>query len=246
MIELHSWPTPNGHKITLALEEMGLAYRFVPVDIGRSEQFNPSFLAFSPNNRIPAIIDHAPACRGRVSGAPPAAHEDEVGGAPITVFESGAILLYLAEKTGMFLPADLRGRVRVMEWLAWQVGGLGPMAGQCHHFRQYAPEPVPYGIARYTQEVARLYGVMDRALAERPYLAGDYSIADMAAWPWVRPWSRQGVDITEFPNVQRWMDAIAARPAAVRAVAVGAELVRPLDDEARKSLFGPATGVAKG
>ena len=229
MIELHSWPTPNGHKITLALEEMGLAYRFVPVDIGRREQFHPSFLAFSPNNRIPAIIDRAPAD----------------GGEPVTVFESGAILLYLAEKTGMFLPADLRGRVRVMEWLAWQVGGLGPMAGQCHHFRQYAPEPVPYGIARYTQEVARLYGVMDRALAERPYLAGDYSIADMAAWPWVRPWSRQGVDITEFPNVQRWMDAIAARPAAVRAVAVGAELVRPLDDEARKSLFG-GTGTAKG
>ena len=229
MIELHSWPTPNGNKITLALEEMGLAYRFVPVDIGRREQFDPSFLAFSPNNRIPAMIDHAPAD----------------GGAPVTVFESGAILLYLAEKTGMFLPADLRGRVRVMEWLAWQVGGLGPMAGQCHHFRQYAPEPVPYGIARYTQEVARLYGVMDRALGERPYLAGDYSIADMAAWPWVRPWSRQGVDITEFPNVQRWLDAIAARPAAVRAVAVGAELVRPLDDEARKSLFG-GTGTAKG
>ena len=230
MIELHSWPTPNGLKVTLALEEMGLAYRFVPVDIGRREQFNPSFLAFSPNNRIPAILDHAPAD----------------GGAPIPVFESGAILQYLAEKSGQFLPADLRGRVRVTEWLAWQVGGLGPMAGQCHHFRQYAPEPVPYAINRYTQEVARLYGVMDRALAERPYLAGDYSIADMAAWPWVRPWSRQGVDLAEFPNVQRWLDVITARPAAVRAVAVGAELARPvLDDEARKSLFGsgpPAKG----
>ncbi len=230
MIELHSWPTPNGHKITLALEEMGLPYRFVPVDIGRREQFAPAFLAFSPNNRIPAIIDHDPSD----------------GSGPITVFESGAILLYLAEKTGTFLPADLRGRVRVTEWLAWQVGGLGPMAGQCHHFRQYAPEQVPYAIERYTREVARLYGVMDRALAERPYLAGAYSIADMAAWPWVRPWSRQGVAIGDFPHVKRWLEDIAARPAAVRALAVGAELVRPvLDDEARKSLFGaPPTGRA--
>ena len=224
MITLYTWPTPNGHKITLALEEMELPYEIVPVDIGRGAQFDPAFLTISPNNRIPALVDHAPAD----------------GGPPLSIFESAAILLYLGEKTGRFLPADLRGRSAVQAWLAWQVGGLGPMAGQCHHFRQYAPEPIPYAIERYTREVTRLWGVMDRRLAEHAWLAGDsYTVADMAAWPWVRPWKLQAQDLDAHPHLRRWFDTIAARPATARALSVGADgQRRELDDEARRHLFG--------
>ena len=224
MIDLHYWPTPNGWKISIMLEETGLPYRVVPVNIGRGEQFKPEFLALSPNNRMPAIVDHDP----------------PGGGAPIGVFESGAILLYLGDKTGQFLPRDLRGRTETTQWLMWQMGGLGPMAGQAHHFRQYAPEKIAYGIDRYTKEVNRLYGVMNRRLADRPFLAGDYSIADMAAYPWVVPYKNQGQDLEEFPNVKRWFEAMAARPAVERGLAVGKELrsSAPMDEEAKKVLFG--------
>ena len=226
MIELHYWPTPNGHKITLFLEETGLPYEIVPVNIGRGEQFRPEFLAIAPNNRMPAIVDRAPAD----------------GGAPVTVFESGAILLYLAEKTGRFLPADLRGRVEVLQWLFWQMGGLGPMAGQNHHFSQYAPEKLPYAIARYVNETNRLYGVLDRRLADRAFVAGDdYSIADMAAYPWIVPYERQGQDLADFPNLQRWFRAIEARPATVRAYEVGRQHQRreaTMDEEAKRVMFG--------
>jgi GST-like protein len=224
MIDLHYWPTPNGWKISIMLEETALPYRVVPVNIGRGEQFRPEFLAISPNNRMPAIVDHDP----------------PGGGAPISVFESGAILLYLAEKSGKFLPADLRGRYEVTQWLMWQMGGLGPMAGQAHHFRQYAPEKIQYGIDRYTKEVNRLYGVMNKRLADRPFLAGDYSIADMAAYPWVVPFKNQGQDLAEFPHLQRWFEAMGARPAVGRGMAVGQELrnAGPMDEEAKKVLFG--------
>jgi GSH-dependent disulfide-bond oxidoreductase len=225
MIELHYWPTPNGHKITLLLEEAGLDYRIHPVDISAGHQFQPAFLAFSPNNRMPAIIDTAPTD----------------GGEPITVFESGAILLYLAEKCGRFLPADLRGRKTTMEWLFWQVGGLGPMAGQNHHFSQYAPEKLPYAIDRYVRETNRLYGVMDRRLAQHSFLAGeDYGIADMASYPWIVPYERQGQRLEDFPNLQRWFNAIAERPATQRAYARANEFRAPAppDEAARKVLFG--------
>jgi GST-like protein len=227
MIELFYWPTPNGHKITMFLEETGLDYRIVPVDIGRGDQFKPDFLKIAPNNRMPAIIDHAPAD----------------GGAPVSVFESGAILLYLAEKTGRFIPAELRGRVEVLQWLFWQMGGLGPMAGQNHHFKQYAPEPIPYAIDRYVNETNRLYGVLDRRLADRPFVAGaDYSIADMAAYPWTVGHERQGQDLGEFPNLQRWFETIRARPATVRAYAWGPKVSPPgrqtMDDEAKRIMFG--------
>lgn len=224
MIDLHYWPTPNGRKVTIMLEEVALPYRVVSVDIGRGEQFRPEFLAISPNNRMPAIVDHDPPS----------------GDAPISVFESGAILMYLAEKTGKFMPQDTRGKYEVIQWLMWQMGGLGPMAGQAHHFREYAPEKIPYGIDRYTKEVNRLYGVMNRRLTDREYLAGDYSIADMAAWPWVVPWKTQGQNIDDFPHLKRWFDAIAVRPAVERGRAVGRDLARnnPMDDEARKVLFG--------
>ena len=206
------------------LEETGLPYRLVPVNIGRGEQFKPDFLAISPNNRMPAIVDHDP----------------PGGGEPVSVFESGAILVYLGEKTGQFLPKDLRGRFEVLQWVMWQMGGLGPMAGQAHHFRQYAPEQLPYAIDRYTKEVNRLYGVMDKRLADREHLAGAYSIADMAAWPWVVPWANQGQKLEEFPNLQRWFEAVKARPAVQRGFAVGKELrsTAPMDDEAKKVLFG--------
>ncbi|MEO5725767.1 MAG: glutathione S-transferase N-terminal domain-containing protein, partial [Byssovorax sp.] len=222
MIDLHYWPTPNGWKVSILLEETGLPYRLVPVNIGRGEQFKPEFLAISPNNRMPAIVDHDP----------------PGGGAPVSVFESGAILVYLAEKTGQFLPTDLRGRYEVLAWVMWQMGGLGPMAGQAHHFRQYAPEKLPYAIDRYTKEVNRLYGVMDKRLADREYLAGAYSIADMAAWPWVVPWANQGQQIEEFPNLQRWFEAVKARPAVERGFAAGKELrsTAPMDEEAKKVL----------
>ncbi len=203
MIELFYWTTPNGHKITIFLEEAEVDYRITPVNIGEGAQFAPAFLAISPNNRIPAIVDHAPAD----------------GGAPVPVFESGAILLYLAEKTGRFLPAALRDRMQVLQWLFWQVGGLGPMAGQTHHFNQYAPERLPYAIDRYGKETARLYGVLDRRLADREFIAGDYSIADMASYPWIVPHKRQGLRLEDFPNVARWFAAIRARPAVQRAYA---------------------------
>jgi GSH-dependent disulfide-bond oxidoreductase len=225
MIELYYWPTPNGHKITMFLEETGLAYRIVPADISRGDQFKPEFLAFSPNNRMPAIIDSAPA----------------EGGAPIPVFESGAILVYLAEKAGRLLPLDVRGRKSVLEWLFWQVGGLGPMAGQNHHFNRYAPEKIPYAIERYVNETNRLYGVMDRRLATQAYLAGkDYSIADIAAYPWIVPWQVQGQDLTQFPALKRWFDAIAARPATLRAYARAEEYrgTPVVTEESRKILFG--------
>jgi GST-like protein len=208
MIDVHYWTTPNGHKVTIFLEEAGLPYKIVPVNIGKGEQFQRAFLEISPNNRIPAIVDHEPAG----------------GGAPVSVFESGAILLYLAEKTGKFIPADLRGRVQALEWLFWQMGGLGPMSGQNNHFAHYAVEKLPYAIDRYRNEVNRLYGVMDRRLADRPYLAGDYSIADMACYPWVVPHERQGQNIADFPHLKRWLDAIAARPAVMRAYALVNEI----------------------
>jgi len=231
VITLHYWPTPNGHKITIFLEEAGEDYRIAPVDIGKGEQFRPEFLAISPNNRMPAIVDDAP----------------KDGGAPISVFESGAILLYLAEKTGKFISDSLRERVRALEWLFWQVGGLGPMAGQNHHFSRYAVEKIPYAIERYVNETNRLYGVLDRRLAEAPYLAGDYSIADMAAYPWIVPYAAQGQKLEDFPNVKRWFEAIAARPAVVRAYAAGANLTRQRDgfsEEERKILFGQTAASA--
>ncbi|WP_395372269.1 glutathione S-transferase N-terminal domain-containing protein [Komagataeibacter diospyri] len=225
MIDLFYWPTPNGHKITLFLEEAGLDYTIHPVDISAGDQFRPEFLAISPNNRMPAIIDRNP----------------KDGGEAISVFESGAILLYLAEKTGQFLPADIRGRTAVTEWLFWQVGGLGPMAGQNHHFGQYAPEKIPYAITRYVNETNRLYGVMDRRLAQVPFLGGtDYSIADMASYPWVVPWQRQQQNLEEFSNLKRWFDTIAERPATVRAYEKGKNLsARPsVTEEGKKILFG--------
>ncbi|WP_395688303.1 glutathione S-transferase N-terminal domain-containing protein [Aestuariivirga sp.] len=223
MIEVYHWPTPNGHKITIFLEESGLAYRIHPVDIGKGDQFKPEFLAISPNNRIPAIIDLAPAD----------------GGPPLSLFESGAILLYLAEKTGKFMPQDMRGRADVLQWLFWQVGGLGPMSGQNGHFAIYAPERIPYAIERYVKETNRLYGVMDRRLADRPYLAGDYSIADMASYPWVVPHERYGQKLEEFPNLGRWFETMKARPAVGRVYAsVAPSYSKPMSDEERKVLFG--------
>lgn len=222
-IELHYWPTPNGHKITIFLEEAGIPYEVHYVNIGRGEQFEPSFLQIAPNNRMPAIVD-----------------PEGPGGEPISVFESGAILQYLGRKFGRFYPTDERQRTDVDQWLFWQMGGLGPMAGQAHHFRQYAPEKIQYGIDRYTNEVNRLYGVMNKRLADRDYLAGDYSIADMAAFPWVRPYRNQGQDLEDFPNLRRWFEAIAARPAVQKAVEVGQDHRNNLaeDKEAQKILFG--------
>jgi GSH-dependent disulfide-bond oxidoreductase len=224
MIDLYYWPTPNGHKITMFLEETGLDYKIFPVDISAGDQFKPEFLAFSPNNRMPAIIDHAPSD----------------GGEAISVFESGAILGYLAEKTGRFLPSDVRGRKTVLEWVFWQMGGLGPMAGQNHHFAIYAPEKLPYAINRYVNETNRLYGVLDRRLAGRDFLAGDYSIADMAAYPWIVPHARQGQNLDDTPNLKRWFEAIKARPATVAAYARGEPYSsRPaVTEEGKKLLFG--------
>lgn len=202
-VELFYWPTPNGWKISIMLEECGLPYVVRPVNIGKGEQFRPEFLAISPNNRMPAIID-----------------PDGPGGAPISVFESGAILQYLGRKTGKFYPVDERQRVLVDEWLFWQVGGLGPMAGQAHHFRIYAAQKFPYAIERYTSEVSRLYGVMDRRLAGSAWLADDYSIADIATYGWARLWERQGQDIAAFPNVRRWLGQMETRPAVQRGLAV--------------------------
>ncbi|MCC6528132.1 MAG: glutathione S-transferase N-terminal domain-containing protein [Polyangiaceae bacterium] len=224
MIDLHFWPTPNGYKVLMFLEETGLPHRIVPVDIGKGEQFAPEFLAIAPNNRMPAIVDHAPAD----------------GAGALSVFESGAILVYLAEKTGAFLPSELRGRHEVLQWLFWQMAGLGPMAGQNHHFALYAPEKIPYAIDRYVRETSRLYGVLDKRLADRDYVAGEYSIADMACYPWIVPHERQGQKLEDFPNLARWFAAIRARPATERAYergkAIGAR--GPLTEEARKILFG--------
>jgi GST-like protein len=202
MIDLYFWTTPNGYKIAIMLEECGLAYRVHPVDIGKGDQFKPEFLAISPNNRIPAIVDQA-----------------GPGGKPISVFESGAILQYLGRKTGVAYPQDERRRVEVDEWLFWQVGGLGPMLGQANHFRLYAKEKVPYGIERYTTESSRLYGVLDRRLAGREYICGDYSIADIACFPWARSWKNQGLDISSLPNVAAWLERMEARPAVKRGLA---------------------------
>ena len=225
MIDLHYWPTPNGHKITLFLEEAGLPYAIHPVNIARGEQFEPDFLGIAPNNRMPAIVDHDPAG----------------GGAPISVFESGAILLYLAEKTGRFLPADPRARVEATEWLMWQMGGLGPMLGQNHHFNRYAPEKIPYAIDRYVRETARLYGVLDRRLEGRDFIAGDYSIADMACYPWIVPHALQQQDLADFPNLQRWFARIADRPATIEAYRKGQAITDANvidEDEAKRVLFG--------
>jgi GSH-dependent disulfide-bond oxidoreductase len=208
MLDLYYWTTPNGHKITIFLEETGLRYKIIPINIGKGEQFKAGFLAVAPNNRIPALVDNEPAD----------------GGAPISIFESGAMLLYLADKTGKFIAKDLRGRTETIQWLFWQMGGLGPMAGQNNHFAHYALEKLPYAIERYTKEVNRLFGVMDKRLADRQYLAGEYSIADMACYPWVVPWERQGQNIADFPHLQRWLEAIAARDAVKRAYAKAKEI----------------------
>ena len=225
MIDLYYWTTPNGHKVTIFLEETGLPYRIKPVNIGKGHQFHPEFLAVSPNNRIPAIVDHAP----------------PDGGAPLTLMESGAILLYLAGKTGRFYPADLRGRCEVMQWLFWQMAGLGPMAGQTHHFVHYAPDPIDYAVDRYVRETGRLYGVLNKRLADREFVAGDYSIADMACYPWVLP-QRQKQDMAHFPHLARWKEAIAARPAVQRAYAlakdVNPQAKPPTSAEEHQVLFG--------
>jgi len=201
MYDVHYWTTPNGHKITIFLEEAALPYKLIPVNIGKGEQFKAEFLAVSPNNRIPALVDYAPAD----------------GGKPLAVFESGAILLYLAEKTGKFLSKDLRVRIDAIQWLFWQMGNLGPMSGQNNHFSNYAVDKIAYAVDRYRNEVNRLYGVLDKRLADRPFIAGDYSIADMASYPWIVPHERQGQKIGDFPHLKRWLDTIAARPAVVRA-----------------------------
>lgn len=224
MIDLYYWTTPNGHKITIFLEETGLPYTLKPVNIGKGEQFDPVFLAISPNNRIPAIVDHAP----------------KDGGPALSVFESGAILQYLAEKTGRPLPADPRGRMEVLQWLYWQVGGQGPMLGQNHHFVQYAPEKIPYAIGRYVKEAERLYGVLDRRLAGREFIAGAYSIADIAAYPWTVSHRKQQVNLDDFPNVKRWFEAIHERPAVKRAYEIAQRIntVPTITEDSRTILFG--------
>jgi GSH-dependent disulfide-bond oxidoreductase len=224
-IELYYWPTPNGWKISIMLEELGVPYEVKYVNIGKGEQFEPGFLAIAPNNRMPAIID-----------------PEGPGGAPVSVFESGAILQYLGRKFRKFYPSNERARIAVEEWLFWQVGGLGPMAGQAHHFRQYAPEKIEYGINRYTNEVNRLYGVMNKRLATHDYLAGDYSIADMACIGWIIPHERQGQDLNDFPHLKRWYEAVKSRPAVIRGIDVGKDEAKRSnladDKEAQKVLFG--------
>lgn len=225
MIDLHYWPTPNGHKITIFLEEAGLDYRIMPVDIGAGEQFRPDFLRIAPNNRMPAIVDHAPAD----------------GGEPVSVFESGAILIYLANKVGRFNGEGVRGKIEVVQWLMWQMGGLGPMLGQNHHFNRYAPEKIQYAIDRYVNETNRLYGVLDRRLEGREFIAGDYSIADMACYPWIVPHELQGQRLEDFPNLRRWFEAIRKRPATVTAYDKGkavSESSREMSEEQRRVLFG--------
>ncbi len=224
MIDLYTWPTPNGHKIHIMLEETGLAYNVIPIDISAGAQFEPAFLKISPNNKMPAIVD-----------------PEGPDGKPISLFESGAILIYLADKTGQFLPTEPRQRYTVLQWLMFQMGGVGPMLGQAHHFRIYAPEKLDYAYDRYTNEAKRLYGVLDRRLGEAAYLAGDdYTIADMATFPWLRSHENQGVDLNDFPHVKHWFEGIAARPAVQRGVEVLADRRRqgPIDDKAREVMFG--------
>jgi GST-like protein len=223
MIDVYSWATPNGHKVHIMLEECGLPYTVHAVDIGAGDQFKPDFLAISPNNKIPAIVD-----------------SDGPDGKPISLFESGAILVYLAAKTGKFMPESDRGRYEMLEWLMFQMAGVGPMFGQAHHFRIYAPEKIDYAVNRYTNEARRLYGVMDKRLGQARFLAGEqYTIADMATWPWTRSHANQGVDLADFPNVKRWFDTIGARAAAQRGVQVLAKAHKPLtDDKSRDLLFG--------
>ena len=223
MIDVYTWATPNGHKVHIMLEECGLSYTVHAVDIGAGDQFKPEFLAISPNNKIPAIVD-----------------SDGPDGKPISLFESGAILIYLAGKTGRFMPESVRGKYDVLQWLMFQMGGVGPMLGQAHHFRLYAPEKIEYAINRYTNEARRLYGVMDKRLGQSRFLAGnDYTIADIATWPWTRSWKNQGVELEDFPNVKRWFDTIAARAGAQRGVQVLDKARKPLtDDKARDALFG--------
>jgi GSH-dependent disulfide-bond oxidoreductase len=226
MIDLYFSPTPNGLKAKLFLEEAQLAYRIVPVALSKGEQLKPEFLAVSPNNKIPAIIDHEPAG----------------GGAPITLFESGAIMLYLAEKTGRLIPQDIHGRAEVLQWLFWQMAGLGPMAGQIGHFNVYAPEKVPYAIDRYTRETHRLYGVLDRRLTDRTFIAGDFSIADIACYPWIVPHEAHGQNLNDFPNLKRWFETIATRPATIRTYEgvenVYAPKQQAISEEERRVLFG--------
>lgn len=225
MIDLYYWPTPNGHKISIAMEEMGLPYNLVPIDIGRGDQFAESFLAINPNHRIPAIVD-----------------PDGPGGEPFSLFESGAILVYLAEKTGRFMPSEPAARLRCLEWLMFQMGGIGPMFGQANHFIVYAPEKIPYAVDRYSNEVKRLFDVIDRRLARAEFLGGDYSIADMAAFPWCRHYERYGVALDEFPNARRWLEACAARPGVQRGLDMLAEKRRskPITDDEREVMFGAA------
>jgi GST-like protein len=225
MIDLYTWPTPNGHKIHIMLEECGLPYRVYAVNIGQGDQFKPAFLKISPNNKIPALVD---------SQGP--------DGKPISLFESGAILLYLAAKTGRFLPASDRAKYDVLQWLMFQMGGLGPMLGQAHHFRIYAPEKIDYAVQRYTNEAKRLYGVLDKQLKGQDWIAGgEYSIADMAIFPWLRSWQNQGIDWADYPRLKAWFDRIAERPAVQKAVLVLADARKPLlDDKAKQTLFGPA------
>lgn len=224
MIDLYYWTTPNGHKVTMLLEETGMDYNIIPVNIGAGEQFEPDFLAIAPNNRIPAMVDQAPAD----------------GGAPISIFESGAMLQYLAEKSGQFLPTDLRARQETLQWLYWQMGGLGPMLGQNHHFKTYAPEKIDYAINRYVGETARLYAVLNKRLADREFIAGEYSIADMACYPWIVPHERQGQDLNDFPHLKRWYDTIAARPGTVAAYDKAKDIntAPTVSEEAKKVLFG--------
>jgi len=222
VIDVYFWPTGNGKKITIMLEECGMTYKVIPVNINKGDQHQPGFVAISPNNKMPAIVDH------------------DVAGGPFSLFESGAILQYLGEKSGKFLPSDLRGRYRVLAWVYWQVGGLGPMAGQAHHFLRYAPQQIEYAMHRFRTEVARLYKVMDTELGKREYLAGDYSIADIAAWPWVVRHDWQGQDLKDFPHVKRWFEAVGARPAVVKGAAVGQDLAnfaQTMTDEDKKRLF---------
>ena len=228
MIDLYYWPTPNGHKIRMFLEETGLAHRIIPVNLGTGDQYSPDYLAIAPNSRMPAIVDNEP----------------QPGAPPLSLFESGAILLYLAETTGCLLPADLRGRAEVLQWLFWQVAGLGPMAGQIGHFNVYAPEKVPYAIERYTRETKRLYGVLDRRLADRAFVAGEYSIADIACYPWIVPHTAHGQSVDAFPHLKRWFETISKRPATIRAYEGARDAYtqpgQPLSDEARSILFGHA------
>jgi GSH-dependent disulfide-bond oxidoreductase len=235
MIDLYYWTTPNGHKITMFLEETGLKYKIFPVNIAKGDQFNAEFLKIAPNNRIPAMLDHEP----------------KGGGKPISIFESGAMLLYLAEKTGKFLPADIHGRYDTIQWTFWQMGGLGPMAGQNHHFRNYAVDKIQYAIDRYVNETNRLYGVLNKRLSDREFIAGDYSIADMASYPWVVPYKNQGQNIDDFPHLKRWLETIGARPATVRAYAMAKDInpnfgQPPIrTDEERKLLFGQTAAVVR-